>query len=174
MRIRQGALFLLVLAHALPLSFGGGFFSQDQVEEAKAMASFFNKVPSASPESISFLKNTMASSDKGPKTLFIPLSGGVLSKDRLTYGKDKFRRILKFHIVPGYKYRVTDLQVMPEDTKLVTAEGSSMKKFSKVNASVLLLQGRVFLPAAVVVPNLYVGKSMAIHAISTRLLPTSF
>lgn len=152
----------------------GGLIDPDALERAKALASFFNKVPNAGDPTVTFFKDLLAEPTDGPSTLFIPISPNLLSKDRLVYGRDKFKRILKFHMIKGRKYRAQDLKALPEDTKLVTAEGSTMKVFSKKNATVVLLQGRVFMPSALIVPNVYVGKKMAVHVISMRLLPTSF
>ncbi|CAI7781034.1 unnamed protein product [Closterium sp. NIES-54] len=122
----------------------------------------------------SFVKALLAARKTGAATLFVPLNAVYLTKDLLQYGADKFDRIMKYHLIENNKYRIEDLKAMTEDTRLPTMEGSSVKIFSKKNATVVMLQGRVFLPSVVVVPNVYIGSKMAVHLISHHLLPMSF
>ncbi|GJP54202.1 hypothetical protein CLOM_g13297 [Closterium sp. NIES-68] len=151
----------------------------DALEEWNVMAAVAINIPKTLPKAatlgiFSFVKALLAARKTGAATLFVPLNAFLLTKDLLKYGADKFDRIMKYHLIQKNEYRIEDLKAMPEDTRLPTMEGSSLKIFSKKNATVVMLQGRVFLPSVVVVPNVYVGTKMAVHLISHHLIPTSF
>ncbi|CAI7775728.1 unnamed protein product [Closterium sp. NIES-53] len=151
----------------------------DVLEEWNVQAAVAINIPKTLPKAatlgiFSFVKALLAARKTGAATLFVPLNAVYLTKDLLQYGADKFDRIMKYHLIENNKYRIEDLKAMTEDTRLPTMEGSSVKIFSKKNATVVMLQGRVFLPSVVVVPNVYIGSKMAVHLISHHLLPMSF
>lgn len=147
--------------------------SRSSVEEAKALRAVLAKAPLASPD-YGFILSLFAARKGGAATLFLPMAGLRLGYDRLRYNDAQFNSILKFHLIKDQKYTIADLRGLPEDTLIPTAAGSSLKVFSKKGASQVLLQGKTFVPAAVVVPNIFVGKKLVIHGISQRLIPPTW
>ncbi|CAI5947219.1 unnamed protein product [Closterium sp. NIES-65] len=110
----------------------------------------------------------------GSATLFLPLSGFRVLADAVGYDYPHFNRILKYHLIPDARYTLADLKALREDSLLPTAEGSKLKVFSSRGSKIVWLQGRSIIPAAVTIPNLFVGERIIVHGLSQRLIPPSF
>ncbi|CAI7915751.1 unnamed protein product [Closterium sp. NIES-53] len=110
----------------------------------------------------------------GSATLFLPLSGFRVLADAVGYDYPQFNRILKYHLIPDARYTLADLKALREDSLLPTAEGSKLKVFSSRGSKIVWLQGRSIIPAAVTIPNLFVGERIIVHGLSQRLIPPSF
>ncbi|GJP56330.1 hypothetical protein CLOM_g15392 [Closterium sp. NIES-68] len=144
------------------------------VEEARAMTVLLVKAPRVAMANAPFLQTLFDARKGGAATLFLPLSGFRVLADAVGYDYPRFNRILKYHLIPDARYTIADLKALREDSMLPTAEGSDLKVFSPRGAKIVWLQGRSIIPAAVTIPNLFVGENLIVHGLSRRLIPPSF
>ncbi|CAI5488081.1 unnamed protein product [Closterium sp. Naga37s-1] len=148
--------------------------SADAVEEARAMTALLVKAPRTAMANAPFLQALFDARRGGSATLFLPLSGFRVLADAVGYDYPHFNRILKYHLIPDARYTLADLKALREDSLLPTAEGSKLKVFSSRGSKIVWLQGRSIIPAAVTIPNLFVGERIIVHGLSQRLIPPSF
>ncbi|CAI5468270.1 unnamed protein product [Closterium sp. Yama58-4] len=112
-------------------------------------------------------------SSSGPVTLLVPADMGYVQSrlNNQVFTLQQMNSIRKYHLVSGL-LKVADLQAMARGSTLATVEGSTIKKITPPSLPVVLLKGRDALPSMVVGGDVYVGDTLAVHIVSTMLIPS--
>ncbi|CAI5974014.1 unnamed protein product [Closterium sp. NIES-64] len=126
----------------------------------------------ASSTALEDLFRTAMGSSSGPMTLLLPADMGYVQSrlNNQVFTLKQMNTIRKYHIVSGL-VRIADIQALPRGSTLSTMEGSAIKKITPPSLPVVLFKGRDALPSMVVGGDAYVGKTLAVHIISTMLIP---
>ncbi|GJP47499.1 hypothetical protein CLOM_g6686 [Closterium sp. NIES-68] len=110
-------------------------------------------------------------SSTGNVTLLVPAELAALNAAALpAFTLPQANKIRLYHLLSGL-YTVADLQALPLNAKIATVEGKTMKKLTPAVIPVVMLKGRDLLPSVLVSGDVYVGDTLAVHVVSSILLP---
>ncbi|GJP47498.1 hypothetical protein CLOM_g6685 [Closterium sp. NIES-68] len=112
-------------------------------------------------------------SSSGPVTLLVPADMGYVQSrlNNRVFTPSQLNSIRKYHLLDGL-VKLADIQALPRGSTVATLEGSTIKKITPPSLPVVLLKGRDALPAMVVAGDVYVGSTLAVHVVSTMLIPS--
>ncbi|CAI7812892.1 unnamed protein product [Closterium sp. NIES-54] len=107
----------------------------------------------------------------GNVTLLVPAALASLSPAALpAYTLPQANKIRLYHLLSGL-YTAADLQALPRNAKIPTVEGNAITKLTPKIIPVVMLKGKDLMPSVLVSGDVYVGDTLAVHVVSSVLLP---